>query len=247
VENINFEAFKGDPAAETQIFTIFLSALLGRPYSITSIDELERLTELADFCCALPAFSNSLNMALWKSPDLISKIPANALKLLPITVKLRSELLFKECLIHALGPYTNPQYLQLTDPKLKQAAERAIGILSTKIVKVEGELLAASCDVPNLGRDLGAKIRTYIAENVPNCYDWGKMALKLPYFYRRIHARACSENITELKDMLSPILKNNLILDRTDGIAGDGQYKGFFLCIEIDDAHLPWDHTQLDW
>jgi hypothetical protein len=135
LENVNFGAFKGDPAAETQIFTIFLSALLGRPYAITSIAELERLTELADFYCALPAFSNSLSIALWKSPDLISKIPANALKLLPITVKLRSELLFKECLIHALGPYTHPQYLQLTDPKLKQAAERAIGILSAKSLR----------------------------------------------------------------------------------------------------------------
>jgi hypothetical protein len=49
--------------------------------------------------------------------------------------KLRSELLFKECLIHALGPYTHPQYLQLTDPKLKQAAERAIGILSAKSLR----------------------------------------------------------------------------------------------------------------
>jgi hypothetical protein len=137
--------------------------------------------------------------------------------------------------------------LQLTDPKLKQAAERAFGILSTRIVKVEGELLAASCCLPNLSRHSGAKIRTYIAENVPKCYNWNKDALDLPYFYRRIHTRACSENITEFKDMLSPILKNNLILDRTGGIAGDGQYEGFFLCIEIDDDDLPWDHTQLDW
>jgi hypothetical protein len=47
--------------------------------------------------------------------------------------------------------------------------------------------------------------------------------------------------------MLSPILKNNLILDRSDELGGDGQYKGYFLCIEINDADLPWDHTQLGW
>jgi hypothetical protein len=245
LENVNFGAFKGDPAAETQIFTIFLSALLGRPYSITSIAELERLTELAEFYCALPAFSSSLNMALWKSPNLISKIPANALKLLPITVKLRSELLFKECLIHALGPYTHPQYLQLTDPKLKQAAERAIGILSAKIVKVDGKLLAATKSIPRNPYDptWGKNVYTFISDSIYTCYDWDKDALNLPYFYRRIHNSACHENNTLLKNMLSPILKNNLILDRSDELAGDGQYKGCFLCIEINDADSPWDHT----
>jgi hypothetical protein len=251
LENSNIEAYKGDPAAETQSFTSFLCALLSRPYSIGSIAELERLTRLADFYCALPAFSNSLSTALLKSPDLASAIPANALKLLPTTVMLRNELLFKECLIHALGPWTNPQYLQLTDPKLKQTASRAFGNLSAKIVKVEGKLLAATKSIPRNPYDLswGKNICTFITDNVSACYDWSNGALNLPHFYRQIHTRACSENVTLLKDMLSPILKNNLILDRSDGSAGngDGQYKGFFLCIEIDDADLPWDHTQLDW
>jgi hypothetical protein len=232
-----------------QSFKIFLCAILGRPYSVSSIAELERLTELADFYCALPAFSTSLNTALWKSPKLTSQVPANPLKFLPIAAKLRNALLFKESLIQAIGPWKSPRYLQLTDSNLKQAAIRAFGALSTSIVKVQCQLLAATQGLPtNYGsHEWGKRINAYIEGNLSLCYSNSDGVLNLPHFIRRMHNCVCGENNTTLVHLLFPILKNNLILDRTGAIAGEGNYKDFFLCIEIDDADLPWDQTQLDW
>ncbi|EPE28361.1 hypothetical protein GLAREA_09481 [Glarea lozoyensis ATCC 20868] len=53
--------------------------------------------------------------------------------------------------------------------------------------------------------------------------------------------------IDSLRDGLSRLLKNNLKLDRTGDMAGQGFYYRAFICTDIKNRDLPWDTSETDW
>jgi len=70
--------------------------------------------------------------------------------------------------------------------------------------------------------------------------------LILPHYYRSVVETPNFDSYS--KNIVRPLLKKNLKLDYSDAFAGStGAYKDFFLCLETDDADLPWDVEQEDW
>lgn len=100
------EKFTNSTGVEEEAFGILLKAMYMLPYHIRYDGQLLRVTAMADYYCALPIFSRSLNTALlaMKNDGYASlywslKPEQSALKLLPIAAKLPNSLLFRECLV----------------------------------------------------------------------------------------------------------------------------------------------------
>lgn len=54
-------------------------------------------------------------------------------------------------------------------------------------------------------------------------------------------------NDEDLREVLEPLMTNKLRLDKSDVQAGEGKYRDFFLCADVDDIDLPWDPDEHDW
>lgn len=52
------------------------------------------------------------------------------------------------------------------------------------------------------------------------------------------------DDTAPLKDILSPLFRNNLFITGVTAVAGEGAYVDCFLCSGIDDEDLPWDVTK---
>jgi hypothetical protein len=89
------------------------------PYELDSPEELLRLTELADYYCALRIVSCTLDAALYQSHWVRSNLVDWASPLLPAAAKLRNKTLFSDCLTLCLGPWDHPAWFYLNDQKFK--------------------------------------------------------------------------------------------------------------------------------
>ena len=80
-----------------------------------SIEELHEITTLADLYLVLPTFSVSLDIALFNNKDLSQHISKNPCLALQEAHRLRHVVLFRECLIHVLGPWSCPRYQSMNE------------------------------------------------------------------------------------------------------------------------------------
>lgn len=98
-----------------ELFRKLLCAIYTRPYTIMSCEELEDLTNLADFYRALPILSATIVTALIGSPIFTRKnkysteFALRAHELLFIAEKLRNKVLWTECFVHVVGRWKGIQ------------------------------------------------------------------------------------------------------------------------------------------
>lgn len=96
-----------------ELFRKVLCAIYTRPYAINTCAELENITKLGDFYCALPIISATIIPALMGSP-MFDWVPndskwstttfaRNAHDLLLTAEKLRNKILYREWFIHTVG------------------------------------------------------------------------------------------------------------------------------------------------
>lgn len=57
---------------------------------------------------------------------------------------------------------------------------------------------------------------------------------------------ATSDTLGHLQAFLERIMTNNLSLDKTGFVPGEGDYDDLFFCPQIEDD-MPWDTTEVDW
>jgi hypothetical protein len=129
----------------TSLFEKLLCAIYHRPYQIESCAELTSLASLADYYCALPILSRTLDSALHVSPSftnnsLAGGLKGNSCEVFATSAKLRNELLFRESLIFVINPWTSPHYEKLSDPKLKKIARCAYSDVGAKAAHAERKI-----------------------------------------------------------------------------------------------------------
>lgn len=93
------------------------------------------LVQQADFYLALPAVSRSIDGILTRTHNLKDYIPTECVSFLSLACKLKSKLLFKECIIFLCNPYSDPKLSKLQDPKLKAIATVAHTNIISKMNK----------------------------------------------------------------------------------------------------------------
>ncbi len=249
------EKFKGDTGFEAAVFEKLLCAIYNRSYIIGSTKDLVILTEFADYYCVLPIVSRTLDGALLESPEFVHNIKKDPCTVFETAAKLRNKVLFREALIWVVGPWTSPNFKNLSDPRLRQVARCVYGEIATKVSNSSGRIMDGFI---GSGNDIWSENfhNGIYAPQEPltlgGSYLRGRPRLSFPCFFRNIDT--CSghlmpRNFFDDDLELSELLKNNLVLNRLELRSGDEDEEeaDYFLCAEIEDEDLPWDITELDW
>ena len=202
------------------------------------------MTKHAEYYCALPILSISLWGPLVNSPGLVPNIGPTACHTLIAAYKLRHKQLFNDSFIHVLGPWKTPRYHQLKDlePKLFQMAEAAHGKMRLQLLKVQQGMFEIFADVNGNLKDT-ANTMVGLAKVA---HDKNK-GVALPQYFRLCYDQKykSDEGQKAVRKLLGPLLKKNLVLDKSTNRAGQGPFKDFFLSFQVD--KYPWDESQIDW
>ena len=148
VQSSGDHALKGNKDNEERAFEAFLSSLYNRFYKLEDRQQLILMTKVADYYCALPALSRTIDGALYRSPDVfIRRMKDNTCEFLAAAEKLRNPALFKDCLLLSTGPWRDPkhQYPRRLDGKLKILAEVLFNRTCVKIVEVHQDFMDEVC------------------------------------------------------------------------------------------------------
>jgi hypothetical protein len=122
-------------------FRTLLRAMYNQPILISSAHHLKLCTEMADYYRCIPCLSTALDGSLLASPKLTASLQRDCCKLLPVAKKLQNKILFKECLVHVVGPWNSPQSQSLEDPVLVRIASRARDEILIKIAEFQIDVL----------------------------------------------------------------------------------------------------------
>lgn len=203
--------------------------------------QLEKMTKMADYYFCLPALSSSLSTALFRNPDLINNIQSSAAQILEIAFKLRHEALFKEAFIHVLGPWINPQWRNLSTPKLKDMASDAENRVKHKLLDVHWALIQLSTGDVQYG-----SLALHFARVAMNSRD-SQGTVMLPKYLRGISELRYEKEAAAIavERTLRNILKSNLELDRSRLRSGEGKFEDCFLCGGV--RGFPWDTSEKEW
>ncbi|TVY46256.1 hypothetical protein LOCC1_G004347 [Lachnellula occidentalis] len=251
-----YKPFAGNPQSQVEAFNTIISALHNWPIDIKTSYQLCLVAEFADFYRVLPLMSNALHGVFFENHELIKSIPTDCVALIQAAYKLRNKLLFRECFIHVMGPWTHPRSELLQEKKLRDLAAATYAKITAQIAAIQYQCLIMTSTPPtgegrrrqDLGREFGNMImRPLLDFQDPVVED---EQLIVPAYYRKLHNLGDVESnllLKKLKALLNPFIKNFLVLDRSGVGAGEGPYKNSFLCFELSDQELPWDIKQRVW
>jgi hypothetical protein len=236
----------GNKQEQILAFRTLLKAMYNQAIVISSADHLKICTQMADYYRCIPCLSVSLDGSLLSSPGLTSSLPRDCCELLTVATKLKNKLLFKECLIHVVGPWSSPRSQSLEDPLLIQIAQATREEILLKIGEFQIELLNVMASLTPQTMNLYAS-RTF--NPASNAKDNDTKKVILPQYYRAIYnASTIGELPYSLVPHLSGLMANNLSFDKTGFLSGQvkGIYVASFLCADIRDEELPWSTEEFD-
>jgi hypothetical protein len=244
-------SFKGDRSFEIGIFEKMLCAIYHRPYKIDKGAELTSLTSLADYYCALPIVSRTLDSAFYISPNFDRILLYDPCEVFTAAAKLRNAMLFRDSLIFVTGPWSDPAYKTLSDPKLKKIARRARAEVAAKVGEAEGTITSRRLYEATAVNGGGYIEKAYFWVAVNNAHFAHTDETCLPSIYRDLYAFDLKEEnklINFFVPILRELLENKLVLgERGSKLLSHGILIDYFLCAEIEDEDLPWDVNEIDW
>ncbi|PVH87081.1 hypothetical protein DL98DRAFT_581811 [Cadophora sp. DSE1049] len=239
-------------------FHSILKAMYMLPYVLIQVHDLFILTGLARFYMCLPLISRTLDGAMARSHALSQhQVRSFCSELLSVATELRHKALFKDSLIHCLGPFSSPGFEKVTDKKLKRLAQSHYHKLRSDILEelytilysmiqegINGDKSIAANDA--YGDLTSAWFKRGIALEAQKMDDGHEV-----YLPRLFRGMLEDERLHEpfILEKLDYVLRNDLTIGL--GIseeAGKGNYEDYFLLTTIDDDEdYPWDATVDDW
>ncbi|EPE24547.1 hypothetical protein GLAREA_08399 [Glarea lozoyensis ATCC 20868] len=241
-------AYIGDSEREEKAFHNLLRAVFSQQAVIEDATDLCRLTILADFTCCLPVVKNSLFQTLIKNPNLYASIQKTPLELIEWALKLRHPYLFRECLIHLLGPFHNPRYLKVENPTIFSIARVIDQQFRAYLCNVQRDLLGLI-----LEGKASAQFETVWRHHLKGSHvlvaSTQTRVIYYPAWFRKLCTidHANEELNSAVKRILGPVLKNCLTLDGSGAQSGEGRFRDYFLCYDIPDSVMPWNENESDW
>jgi hypothetical protein len=204
--------------------------------NIDGPEQLHLAIQLADYYRALPILSQALSASLLGSSLLLSSISEHCCGLLSDAYKLRIAILFRECLVHASGPWTMPRYRKITGPKLRRVCDAARNKISSNLNVVHYHLLHYSTSIPEVGPSMmkAAKLASKNGEQLIH-----------PVYFRTLMDTGYTSKNSIIVETLGMLMRSTLVLDRSGHEAGRvGIFRDFFLSLDTGDDDLTWDTTE---
>ncbi|KAF4631282.1 hypothetical protein G7Y89_g6853 [Cudoniella acicularis] len=240
--------FEGSKDWEIATFRILLLAIHLNPFVVQSPDQLQTITEHADYYRALPVFSLGLTSALHGSGQFARYFDqSNCIQMLEAAYKLRNRALYHDAMIYAVGPFDNPSYQTIQDKKLRGLAEAQFNKLCANIVKAQRLLFYVVATDINVAQEfIGHQIGMKMVKELPLSILSPEEPIYLAAYYRRILENCKANNSLYIEEGLEPLLKNEMYFKQHQ-IAGLKDCKDTFLCSQLSAEDLPWDVNDIDW
>jgi hypothetical protein len=121
-------------------------------------------------------------------------------------------------------------------------AEAAHGKMRLQLLKVQQGMIEIFADANGNFKDT-AKTVVGLAQHALA----KNKSVALPQYFRLCYDQKykSDEGQAAVRKLLGPLLKKNLVLDKSTNRAGQGPFKDFFLSFQVD--KYPWDESQIDW
>lgn len=241
------------------LFRQFLGTFYHQIPFFEDTEDLNGLTAMADYYCALKIVSIMITAAISTNAYLMDLPLDHAVELINSAAKLRNEVLFKDCVVLACGPYPTPQFKTTTtlNPKVRDVVEKAFGQLRSWIAEVEYELATSVTPGPADNGKSGDYVarkkhmRKFIEDmkekSMIDAYDGsGDYVFNMPGFYQGLSNskygppwKPPGEPFFRTGRVIT-LLRNDMVLNRQATAVKDN-FEHYFLCNLIDDEDLPWD------
>lgn len=224
--------------------------MYNRPYTVDYVFEIVDLTRLADYYCALPIVSATLNSALLgcrpfrrDATEVTRKmIIQEAPVILRASMKLRHRPLFRESFIHVVGMWDPDDKIFQVEAieecnELMSLIAREYQRLCKRIIQTQ-QLIMSNKQACTVAQKMAEK----------------NMSFKLPgtmnaRFYHCLERTLRTEPVVPkiIMDSLRELLVNNLDLDRGSFPSREGPSQERFLCANMSDEDFPWDPEETDF
>jgi hypothetical protein len=208
---------------------------------LLNLEELVALTSLADYYCALPAFSRSLYRAFAQvTIDEWDCEEEQLSMVLKAAIKLRYADLFRECIILLAGKWDTEPDLSLYDQKISKLITAVRHEVTYELADVNEKILRLIAEHPQLAAEIN-KIKLDADASLPEYYR----LLRKGVYYDAVCDYGAYR--VQIKQVLERLMGNDLKFGGSKDLSGRCPFQNYFLCATIDDDDLPWDGTQTDW
>ncbi|EKD18496.1 hypothetical protein MBM_03489 [Drepanopeziza brunnea f. sp. 'multigermtubi' MB_m1] len=236
----DISTFAGNIDRELGVFSIFLCAIYNKPYSLEGPADLEDLVKMADYYCALPAVSRTLDAAMLRSQMLAYDLIELPCTYLALATTVRSALLFRESLIYAVGPYSSPGYHLIECHKLRKIARHAWAEVGAKVAEFTVRMLSQIYSDRRMGSTTTSESLLMELEAASSTLA---SRVNLPMLIRQLGEPKNGLH-DQMREAFYSLLDDKRVLTLTEPVESLCDY---FLCAEIADEDLPWDINELDW
>ncbi|KAL2011057.1 hypothetical protein VTN00DRAFT_3775 [Thermoascus crustaceus] len=229
--------------------------------SITGLNHLARLVDIADFYRALPILSNFLDSNLLLSPGVLDEIAGKSFWAIELAERVRSPVLFREALVHVVGRWETEKGKLNASSKVNHLVQIYHGRLRDDVSKAYRYLIMQTM---SWSRAKNPALSQIVARQLLELNkDERLVGLSEPEYFRAVYNRLSqvfngSEILNgnfsrrnalammktlraEVDEKIGRLLQKNLILG-----AGNSSSR-YFLCTELADDDLPWDVNESEW
>lgn len=206
------------------------------------------MVRLADYYDALKVLSSSIvESSLFQKTDFIGATFVQPECLIEVAFRLRNATLYRQCLTLLMGPWENPKFNDILNPKLKAHAETQYTKLVSGVIITQQALdryfeSSEQREHPP-HTNLEKWWKSYCTGSLP-IYGRGHL---LPAFYRRVLNNLKRKECGYLTVILERMLSNNLLMGADKAEPGQGDFEDYFFCLEISDNDLPWVVNERRW
>lgn len=114
--------YEGVISIQIKALYMILLSIYNQSFVIERWTHLARAVELANYYEALPALSNMLYASIPRNHWFINQIPGMAEKIVLLADKMQNAQLFRECMVHLMGPWHNPAYQWIENEQTRELA-----------------------------------------------------------------------------------------------------------------------------
>lgn len=219
-------------------------------------EALKTLVKFADYYCALPVLSNSLYRIFagrggyWIIRQFINS-PCDGLVL---AAQLRNAELFRDCVMYAINPWTDPHYHTYrkhlaAHPKIEEVVNQTWSRNCLEVCSYQDQILIALSSASSQEEKEYHEVARSCRKSclIDSILEPGA-DISWPRYVRKLYDTLDKDRFAEIREILGHMLVEDVTFQISETQVGEeGMFEDHFLFFNPDLIGLPWDRDEKDW